>query len=398
MKTGSLYLTLTTLILCGSMVHAEPVYTFGPPDDDTSEEVPVAPPAPAVRVNQKLGLTPSSSKPVVQKPVAQKPVVTPVKQTPVAQTPAQKPVVKMPAAPEAATGVRLVAFVNRTTQKISVKAFAPDGRVVEEIDMTCKEGKKICPDDISTGGGLKARFSPEMIDAGKKPYCSETPNIPIVNADGSFKHPDNVHYLQNLPPPFANQPYKYIPANGNRAGATMEEVHFSKTYLTNSGSQTRMEKAIRLTEPEDHPDDGIFFHVVPGSYYGVDFKQLKHNMSGQCVRLYPSTAEKLYAMTKKYGGVYVSLQGENPMPITDRRSPFYNDCNEQMRADAQEQNEEAVREHKSWGIGDFFSSLFGGGGSSAGRNNGSGGGSTYTPPVRHDDDWARNPLGGSASR
>jgi hypothetical protein len=266
--------------------------------------------------------------------------------------------------------------------------------------MTCKENKKICPDDISTGGGLKARFSQEMIDAGKKPYCSHTPVIPTVNADGSFKQPDNVHYLKNLPAPFANHPYKYIPAKGNRAGATMEEVHFSKTYLTNSGAQTRMEKAIRLTEPEDRPDDGIFFHVVPGSYHGVDFTQLKHNMSGQCVRLYPSTAEKLYALTKKYGGVYVSIQNEEPTPVTDRRSRFYNYCDEDMRMAAQQQNEDAVRDHKHWGLGDFFSNLFGGGSSSsrADRNSGSSNKGRPTAPVHRDDDWATHPLGGSASR
>lgn len=356
MKTGSFYLTLTTLFLCGSMVHAEAAFTFGPPEDYRSEK---NPPAPVTKA------------PAVQKPTA-------------IQPPAE--------------GARLVAFVNRQTQKIAVKAFDEDGRVVEEIDMSCKENKKICPDDVSTGGGLKARFSQEMIDAGKKPYCSHTPVIPTVNADGSFKQPDNVHYLKNLPPPFANQPYKYISAKGNRAGVTMEEVHFSKTYLTNSGSQTRMEKAIRLTEPEDRPDDGIFFHVVPGGYNGVDFTQLKHNMSGQCVRLYPSTAEKLYALTKKYGGVYVSIQNEEPVPVTDRRSRFYNYCDEDMRVAAQEQNEEAVREHKHWGLGDFFGSLFGGGSSSSANRNSGSSSSGRSAPVNHDDDWARNPLGGSASR
>lgn len=154
--------------------------------------------------------------------------------------------------------------VDRTTQTIKVKTPRGDWE-----------------DKVSTGGGLKLPNGVERKD--KSPYCAnqETPDLNQV----------------------------YIAAAESGPDRTMEPVHFSNTFSDQKGNKIAMPWAISL-------GGGIYFHEAPPSY--LEF--LGKNVSGGCIRLPPGRAEQLYREMLEFGGITVTISGENPPSKPGERS------------------------------------------------------------------------------
>ncbi len=153
-------------------------------------------------------------------------------------------------------------------------------------------------DKVSTGGGLKIPNG----SIQKSPYCARTPRIEkIISAvkEDSFKNTN-------------------CTADEKRAKSTVFPMYYTRTFTDKNGRPVPMPKAIRI-------DGGIFFHEVPPSYKGL----LGHNVSGECVRLTPSTAAFLQKQINKYGAIKVKI---SEPPQIDPDMPQY--CDAQMVAQA----------------------------------------------------------------
>lgn len=231
----------------------------------------------------------------------------------------------------------IIVEVDRSTQTIRVKTPRGDWE-----------------DKVSTGGGLKLPNGVERAD--KTPYCGndETPDL--------------------------NQ--KSIKAIESGAGRTMEPVHYSNTFSDAQGKKIAMPWAIKL-------GGGIYFHESPPSYVGL----LGQNVSGGCIRLSPARAKQLYAEMLEYGGMTVSIYGDNPISKPGERGYCTAEMVEHAKYEIAKKKSETGRDLTSDGISDIFSSIaeaFGGrpSGSSSQK-------SGKKKPIRdqEDDSWATNPLG-----
>jgi len=142
-----------------------------------------------------------------------------------------------------------VTFANRTYDMTQNLVNAPDGQ-------TYFRSK------VSTGGTLK-----QPSNLVKRAYCASTP---LFNG--------------------------FIPAGGR-----MHRDYKSRTFQTEEGDGVAMPWAIHVT-------GGIFLHEVPGG--AVD--KLGENVSGGCVRLPKKTAEILFELMRKHGGIQLEIMGDNP--------------------------------------------------------------------------------------
>lgn len=131
---------------------------------------------------------------------------------------------------------------------------------------------------VSTGGTLKI---PNNADQKKEPYCGATPDF--IERYIPFK-------------PFENGRDKF--------DATTFEEYFSSTFLDDKEQPVAMPHAIRIK-------GGIFFHAAAAA----KVPNLGQNVSGDCVRLHPQTAELLYNLIKKHGGLTATIEGEDPTPL-----------------------------------------------------------------------------------
>lgn len=233
--------------------------------------------------------------------------------------------------------------------------------IIVEVDRATQTIKVKTPtseweDKVSTGGGLKIPNGVERSD--KTPYCAneETPTL--------------------------NQ--KSIKAIESGKGVTMKRVHYSNTFSDAKGNKIAMPWAINL-------GGGIYFHEAPPAYVGL----LGKNVSGGCIRLSAASAERLYSEMLEFGGMTVSIFGDNPASKPGERNYCTPLMVEHAKYEIAKKKYETGRELTPAGISDIFSAIadaFGGNASSSSAG-------TQKPgkkkPIkeRDDDSWATNPLG-----
>lgn len=223
--------------------------------------------------------------------------------------------------------------VDRSTQTIKVKT--PRG------DWEAK---------VSTGGGLKQPNGVERLD--KTPYCAndETPEMNQV----------------------------YIKAAESGPGRTMEKVHYSNAFSDQQGNKIPMPWAINLV-------GGIYFHEAPPAY--VDL--LGKNVSGGCIRLPPGRAEQFYKEMLEFGGITVTISGENPESKPGDRSFCSKAMVEKAKYELARKQYEEQRELRPEETSSFFDALFGGGSGSSGASKDK----SKKKKKPADDAWATHPLG-----
>lgn len=115
-----------------------------------------------------------------------------------------------------------------------------------------------------------------------------------VSTGGTLKQPSNlVRAAYCASTPVYNN---FIPAAGR-----MHRDYKSRTFVKDDGEGVAMPWAMHVT-------GGIFLHETPEA----GLPNMGKNVSGGCVRLHQNTAEILYELMRKHGGMHLKISGDNP--------------------------------------------------------------------------------------